>query len=154
AGHCHAGFVVVGCAIESEAVATVETAKVQRGRETAPAENHINLAAKDTAPGGAGGAHEHIVEAVAVDVASSGHRKAGEVVVGGAVEGETVATVETAEVQHSRKAAAAEDHVHLAALGDAPDRVGGAHEKVVEAVAVDIASASHRLAGEVVVSDA
>jgi hypothetical protein len=116
-----------------------------------PAEHHVRLAAA-VAARRPGGADDQVAYAVAIDVAGAADGGAGPVAVDGAVEGEAVEAAQGAQRQCGREAAAAEHHVSLAAQGD--QRLVGADDQVVEAVAVDVAGAADGEAGPVAVGGA
>ncbi len=95
---------------------------------------------------GIGGPHQHVGEAVAIEVACRGDRTA-ELVLGlRAVDSKTAAAVDRAQVHDRRESASlAEQHIGGSSLIDARWRgVGGAYEEIPIAVAVDVACVGDR----------
>ena len=89
-------------AIQAETVTAVERGEVQAGRKpAAAAKDHVGLTGivvTVTTPVGIIGPHQHVVVAVAVDVAGDAHRTARKISRINAVQAEAVAAVERGEV--------------------------------------------------------
>ncbi|HMM68185.1 MAG TPA: hypothetical protein PKC03_14705 [Dokdonella sp.] len=90
-------------------------------------------------------ADDQIVETVMVDVACSGNRSATEVVTGCTIHAEPVASVQRAERDICRKTVAAKHDITAAAAGSIGIGKRRANEKIIEAVAIDIAGAGDRI---------
>ena len=96
AAHRDAGIVPTADAVEDEAVGAVEIRELKAGREPATAsEDHVAGALVAHAPRiDIGRAYDHVVDAVAVDVARRAHRGANAIARIDAVDDEAVVTVE------------------------------------------------------------
>ena len=136
--------------VHDEAVGTIERGNLQDGREwtgrrSVLAEEDVGTA--DVRPGGTiqvPGRDQEIVDAVAIDVASSSYRLCPEPVVHSlAVDGEAVAAVERGEVEGGGEVRLTEDHLHLASLSAAGrGRLGFRDDDVADSIVVDVACAA------------
>src|SRR5689334_17460546 len=93
------------------------------------------------------GSHDHIGEAVAIDIAGVGDRKAAVVTRRHAIEPEASAAVKAREINGGGKARGLAEH-HIARSGGGPVRTGalGTDDHIGEAVAIDIAGTRDRIA--------
>ncbi len=134
------GAVGVRHAGESEAVGPVEARQVDVGGEPGhPAEHDVGRPHRI----GPGRADDHIVEAVAVDIAGRGHGRAAVGVEARAAEPEAVGSVEAVDVEIGGKTGFRAEH-HIADARRIPMGIGlrRAQDQVGQTVAVDVAGGS------------